>query len=750
MVASYSAVGRPVTREEGPDKVSGKAMYPADILMPGMLWGKILRSALPHAKIVHIDTSRAKRVPGVHTVLTGQDLPDRRVGRLLRDIPVLAKDRVLFVGEKVAAVAAEDPDAAEEALQLIDVEYEELPAVFDPLEAMKDTAPLLHEGLESYEGLPQPASTVRNVLAENTWTKGDVEQGFRESDHVFEHTFATQLMHQGYIEPHACVVSLDDSGRAQVWVNNKSPFMLRLQMSKVWDVPEEMIRVNPATIGGDFGGKGSFMDVPLCYYLASHSNRPVKMVMDYIQELMAGNPRHPSVVRMKTGVKSDGRLWAHQVAIVFNSGAYGAFKPRVYLMGANQAGGPYLIPNVHMDCYMVYTNNVPCGHMRSPAKPQVSFAVESHMDMMADKLGLDPYEFRLRNVLHDGDLSPAGDAWQEIRAEETLRGAAEAASWSNPSKKAHVGRGLAVSDQPPGAARSSATVSMDGRGKVTLSMAVWDTGTGAHTILRQVVAEQLGIPVEDVAMDVRDTDFVNFDAGVGGTWVTYTGGQAAHGAASELRTKLIALAAELFDCPEERIILEGGELHLDDGSGRRIPLREAASKAVEATGNPIEGQMTYAAERSQVTSYCAQIAEVEVDPETGQVQVNRIVTAHDVGTVLNPITHQGQIEGGLVQGLGYGIMEEMKSEDGRVSTLSMGDYKMPTIKDIPALETVLLESASGPAPYNSKGIGESSNIPVAGAIANAVYDAVGVRITDLPITAEKVLSALAEKRKRGI
>ena len=366
MVTPYSIIGKPVTRGEGPDKVSGKAVYPADIVLPGMLWGKVLRSPFPHARIVDIDTSRASCVPGVHAVLTGLDLPMRRVGRLLRDIPILARDRVLFVGEKVAAVAAEDPGVAEEALLLIDVKYEELPAVFDPLEAMSGPAPVLHEDMKSYEGLPQPVSAIPNVFSHNSWTKGDIDRGFRESDQVFEHSFTTQLMHQAYIEPHACVVKIDDGGRVDVWVNNKAPFALREQLAAAWGLSEDRIRLNPCSIGGDFGGKGSFMDVPLCYYLALHSIRPVKMVMDYLDELMAGNPRHPAVISLKTGVKNDGRLWARQARVVFNSGAYGAFKPRVFLRGADHSGGAYRIPNVHIDSYMVFTTSELSLH-RCPA-----------------------------------------------------------------------------------------------------------------------------------------------------------------------------------------------------------------------------------------------------------------------------------------------------------------------------------------------------------------------------------------------
>ncbi len=740
MVTSYSVIGQPVARGEGPEKVSGQSVYASDVNLPGMLWGKILRSPLPYARIVSIDTSRARALPGVHAVITGPDIPDRRVGRLLRDCPVLCRDKALFVGDKVAAVAAEDPDIAEEALLLIDVEYEDLSPVFDPEEAMTGDAPTLHEGMESYPGLPQPPSGINNVFAHNVWDKGDIEQGFAESDLIFEHTFTTQLHHQAYLEPHACVVDIDNDGRVQIWACNKGPFMLREQLSKVWDMPEANILVNPTNIGGDFGGKGSFMDIPLCYYLAQASGRPVKMVMDYVQELMAGNPRHPATITIKTGMKSDGRIWARQARCVFNSGAYGAFKPRVHLRGADHSGGPYRIPHVHIDSYMVYTNNIPCGHMRAPAKPQVAFAVESHMDLIAREMGMDPYEFRMLNVLQDGDSNPVGEEWENIRAGEVLQRAAEAAGWDTP-KAPNAGRGISISDQPPGSGMSSAEVRMDAEGRATLLMSLWDTGTGAHTVLRQMVAETLTIPIEDVGVVIRDTDAVGFESGPGGSRVTYTSGQSTVGAAEDLKEQLTVLAAEYMGASADTVTLQAGRFQSNKG-GRAMTLKDVAAQAVTALGNDLTAEKTYPSPPSEYTSYCAQVAEVEVDPETGEVKVTRFITAHDVGTVLNPVFHQGQIEGGVIQGLGYALMEEMETEEGRISNLSLGDYKIPTIKDVPELVTVLLEDGGGPAPFESKGIGESSNTPVAAAIANAVHDAIGAPLMQLPVTAERVLRAI--------
>ncbi len=744
MVTAFSAVGQSVTRGEGPDKVTGQARYTADVLLPGMLWGKVLRSPFPHARIVSIDTSKAKALPGVHAVVTGQDIPDRRVGRRLKDFPVLARDRVVFVGEKVAAVAAETPDIAEEALLLIDVEYEDLTAVFDPFEAMQPDAPVLHPDLASYIGLPAPASTIaeNNVFAHNVWSKGDIEQGFAEADLVFEHTFTTQMVHQVYIEPHACVAKVEEDGRVQMWINNKAPFTLRTQLAAAWDMPESNITLNVTSIGGDFGGKGDFMDGPLCYYLALHSGRPVKMVMDYIQEFLAGNPRHPTHITLKSGLKKDGTLVARQARVVFNSGASGAFKPGVFIRGADHVCGDYNIPHTRIDSYMVYTNTVPCGHMRSPGKPQVIYAVEAHTDMIARELGIDPYQFRMQNSLREGDSSPIGEEYEHIRATECLERAADASNWSAPKPGPYVGRGMAISDLPQGTGESTAKVVLDADGKATLMMSLWDTGTGAHTIFRQMVAEVLTIPVNRVEYLTQNTDAVPFDSGSGGSRVTYTSGPAVVGAANELRDRLIARAAELYSCSPDDVQLRDGNVITPSGP---VSVQQVAAQAFAADEEPLSGESTFASKPPEITSFCVQVAEVEVDPETGQVDVKKITTIHDVGTVLNPMAHQGQIDGGTIMGLGYATMEEMLVEDGRVNTLSMGDYKVPTIRDIPELVTVLLEPTPGPAPFESKGIGESANIPTAGAIANAVYDAIGVPITDLPITAEKVLAALKAK-----
>jgi CO/xanthine dehydrogenase Mo-binding subunit len=726
---AHRIVGQPIGKLEGIGKVSGQARYSGDVTLPGLVWGKALRSPLPHARIVRIDTSRARALPGVLAVLAAQDLPDILVGRRMFDMPMLARDRVRFVGEKVAVVAAADPDIAEEALALIDVEYEDLPAVFDPVDAIKAGAPVLHENPAAYEGAPaeRPHPNVQSVLR---FKLGDVEAGFGQADRIFEHTFRTQLDHQGYLEPHAGVVAIDDDNRIQVWASNKMPFRLKELLSHALKRPPEQIRVNLTPIGGDFGGKGSLMDLPLAYHLARVTGRPVKMVMRYAEELMAGNPRHPSVITMRTGVTRDGRIIARRVKALFNSGAYAAFKPApsVNLGGTGMGAGVYRIPNLLIEAFCIYSNNIPCGHARSPGEPQMVFAGESHMDMIARELGMDPADLRRKNLLRDGDHLANGHHLEHVRASDTLEAALKASHYAEPKPGPWIGRGMAMTHRHIGVGFTNARVRLETSGAVTLSIALPDTGTGAHLVLRQVVAEVLGVTLDEVEIEVATTDDFETDSGVGGSRVTHTGGRAAYHAAEKLKQQIESEASK-HGIP----------------AGSLAEIAQAAAK----DGRTLEASHFYDAKaHADVTSFTAQVAEVAIDPATGQVTVRHFTTAHDVGTIINPIGHQGQIEGGLIQGLGFALMEEMKTEDGRISTLSLGDFKLPTIQDIPPLTTVILQDQVGPGPFNAKAIGEGSISAVAPAIANAVADACGVRILDLPITAEKVYFALREKVAR--
>ena len=740
------AVGVPVPRVDGPGKVTGDASYAADVHAEGTLWAKPLRSPHAHAQILSIDTSRARAVPGVHAVVTGDDLPpNSRWGRKTVDVPLLAQGVVRFPGEQVAVVVADDEETAERAVALIDVAYEELPAVIDPEEAMLADATLIHPDVVTYDGLVKPLDAPSNVVCRMEWSKGDVEEGFKDAELIVENTYTTPKVHQGYIETHNQLVQVDADGRMHVWAPNKAPYTTRGQISRALDVPTDQIVFHPVTIGGDFGGKGSPMNIPLGYYLSKAAGgRPVRMALDYTEELLAGNPRHGSVMTVRTGVKRDGTIVAHDVRVVFDSGAYAGFKPAGFLPGAAGAGGPYRVPHARVTEYMVYTNTVPCGHMRGPGEPQGVFALESQIDEIASALGMDPIEFRLMNLVADREPTGLGHVFEQNRSDETVRAAIEASAYNAPKRTlpsgAVVGRGIAIGERSPGGGQNNARVSLEPDGSVVVHTPLFEQGAGAYTVVQQITAETMGLPADRVRIQVEETGMFESDSGVGGSRVTNVGSIAADLAVKEAQAELFKLAAELDNWPEEQLAVEGDVIVRTD-TGESQPWKALLVR----TGEPVTGEATATAGRDgpRVTGYTAQIAEVAVDPETGRVQLLKLTTAHDTGRIVNPMGHQGQIYGGAMMGIGYGLLEELKAEDGRISTLSFADYKIPNIADIPELETVILRTeGTGVGPYNIKAIGESPNAPTAAAIANAVADAVGVRIRDLPVTAEKVYAAL--------
>jgi len=754
-MTTLRTVGKSIPRLDGIDKVLGRTKYAADLELPGMLWGKTLRSPHPHARIVHVDTSRARRIPGVHAVVTARDIPERLIGLVIWDMPVLARGKVRFIGERVAAVAAETPEIADEALLAIEVEYEELPAVFEALEAMEVGTPLVHEDPTSYETPPRPAAGTpkffrymgtplplepgTNVNSHVYWEKGDIEAGFREAHHIFEHTFVTQRVHQTYLEPHSCVVWIDEETQAHVWASNKSPFYIRRMTAHATDVPREQITVYPGAVGGDFGGKSSPMDAPLAYILAKASGRPVKMVMTYIEEFTAANPRHPVTVTLRSGVTSDGRLTACHAKAYLNSGAYVGPGAGHGLPLISDAAGVYRTPNVRIDSCSVYTNSVPSGSFRGVGQPQVVFAVESHLDMIAKALGLDAVELRKQNLVRGGDTSPVGEAWQDIRAAETLQAAAEAIKWWDPKPGPNTGRGLSISEHHAIGGQTSATVKLTSDGAVTVLTPAPDQGAGLYLVLRQMVAELLTVPVEMVNVRSQDTSAAPPDTGViGGSRATHVVGHVTSRAAQQLREKLITIASERFGCQPGQVRLQDGSFEHD---GKRLTMADVAA---EAPPEAVTGFFDGFIEEPEVTGFCVQAAEVEVDTETGQVHVRRLVSAHDVGTIINPIAHQGQVEGAVVQALGFAVMEEMQTSEGRITSTTFGDYKIPSVKDVPPLETVLLDPEGGTGPFQAKAIGEHPLANIAPAIANAISDAVGARIQSLPITSEKVYRALRQ------
>ena len=743
-MSDYYAVGKSVSRVDALAKVTGEALYTADVMLPGMLYGTAKRSPYPHARIARINTQRAEALAGVKAVITAQDVPGVLIGLKLRDLPILAREQVRFVGEKVAAVAAVDEETAREAVELIDVEYEELPGLTDVKEAMKEGSVLVHENLHAYAGLPKPVKNT-NIFLHETYAKGDSAQGFAQADMVFEHTFTTPEVHQGYMETHAALVDISGDGSITVWSSDKVPFRVRSLMAEIIGLPITRVRVIPSFVGGDFGGKGMIFDEPLCYYLARKAGRPVKMVMSRQEEFLAGSPRHASTIRLKAGVKKSGELVAWEANAIYDSGAYAGYKPQVGLGGTKKLGGTYRIPHVRIDGYYVYTHTLPCGHCRAPGDPQASFAVESFMDMIAAGLKLDPFRLRWLNALNEGDLSPTGEPWKGINLKEVMDAAVKASGWGKPKLNPHYGIGIACAERPTGTGESSAVVIVNGDGSLNIISGSSDPGTGARTVLCQIAAEVLKVPMEQITINLVDTDSAPYDQGAGGGRTTFVAGQSVYRAALEVKRELIASAAKILKCPQEQaqdlIEVRDGSLFLKSDPSKKVSYSQAVR---DTKKSQIMAEETFACNEMEDTCFATHIAEVQVDPERGYVEVKRVTAAHDIGFAINPAAAEGQIEGGIVQGVGFALLEEMQRSEGKVVNLTLADYKLCTSRDAPEIVTLLIEGAPGAGPFHAKSIGELPTCPIAPAVANAVFDAIGVRISDLPITGEKIVKSLKE------
>jgi CO/xanthine dehydrogenase Mo-binding subunit len=514
---------------------------------------------------------------------------------------------------------------------------------------------------------------------------------------------------------------------------------LRDQLGAAFGVAAEKFLVHPCNIGGDFGGKGDFMDVPVAYLLSRQSGRPVKMVMDYQAEFLAANPRHASIVKVKSGVTKDGRILAHRMEFVFDSGAYGAFKPIGYLFGAHEAAGPYRMDNVLIEEKIVYTNKVPCGHMRAPGDPQGVFANESQIDLIAKELRMDIARFRRINLMQDGDESPVGRKISHIKARESLDRLLRASKYHGP-KKANVGRGLALIQWLALGGECSVFVRIDEKGTITIASAMADQGAGAGTVLRQIVADELQVNEHAITLETLDTANAPADTGVGASRATRTYGNACYDAVIKAKQELFSVAAQILSAAQSELTISKGGVA---SKHKRISFGEI----MRAKGAAIVVEGRYQNhEIGPQASMCAQMAEVEVDPESGAIKLRRFVTVHHTGKVLNPLLHDGQIDGSIVMGVGYALTEEMLFAEGKVASLHFGDYKIPTIRDIPRLDKIVVETSVGRGPYNSMSIGETPIITVAPAIANAIHDAIGVRIKSLPMTAEKILLGLRKSK----
>ena len=711
---------RPERRVDGEAKTTGAAKYTADLDLPGALQAAFVRSPYQHARVVSVDLSRARGLAGVRAVLAGADVRGQRLGRRLQDWPVLCWDRVLFIGDRVAAVAADTRELAEEAVRLIAVEYEELPALLDLDDALRAGAPVLHPDAATYRFLEgrgeRPSVPHPNHQGHVTESHGDVGAAFARAARIFEHEFTTPRIHQAALEPRAAIVWLEGD-RVRVVSTNKAPFNLRDQMAATLGLARERIVVDNGTIGGDFGGKGLSTDEFVLYHLAKATGRPVRAITRYADELTTTNPRHSSRIRLRTGVDAEGRIVAHESFALFDGGAYAAGKPTVRLLvegGVSTLEG-YRVPAARHEAATVYTNQVPGGHMRAPGQPQNVFASESHLDLIARELGLAPLELRRRNVARAGDPTTTGEPWHGPDLAGLLDRAATEIGADAPRLP---GRGIGFALGVRHVGRGSTTISLrlDRDGTIEARTGVGDQGGGQHTLIQRIVAATLGVDPLTVRVRRLSTEGPQ-DPGIGGSRVTPVHGGAALAAARALKVKL------------------GGRSVAD------------AARALSA-GEGLEVSAKFDATAADHGA-CAHAIEVAVDGETGMVRVLRAVLAIDVGRVINPVALRGQLEGGFVYGLGQALTEDLALSDGRVRAANLGDYKLPTIADVPPLRIVHLSDDHGSGPYGARSAGELVNPGVPAAVANAVHDASGARVQTLPITAERVWRILRRAKPAG-
>jgi CO/xanthine dehydrogenase Mo-binding subunit len=777
---ALTTIGRPVPRIDARGKVEGRTEYTVNVELPGMLTARALRSPLPHARIARIDASAARALPGVAAVVTGEDLPELGIEYLIgpayRDQAPVAVGKVRFVGDIVAAVAARDRDTAEEALRLIQVEYEELPAVFDVREAMRPGAPAVHDSVlisSSFADLMEVlGSTGRLEIAANTCfhytlRRGNVEEGFAASDEIFDDVFTSPATQHCDMEPHATVAAWDSEGRLNVWSATQSPSYVRSMLAGVFHLPEAKVRVLVSYLGGGFGSKLYMKLEPLVALLARRAGRPVKMVLAREEEF-ATITKHGVTVRLRTGVKRDGTLRVRTCEVLWDTGAYADIGPRIVYKSGYTAGGPYRIPNITIDSYCVYTNRPPAGALRGFGISQLVWAYESQMDIIARRLGMDPVRIRQLNLLEEGDIQATGTMMENIGLQDCLREASRAVGWGaapapeGPGAAAQAparrrGRGIACALKAViTPSISVATVQMNGDGSVSVMTSTVDMGQGSNTILSQIAAEELGIPVDRVAIVHPDTDVTPYDLLTAGSRSTFHMGNAVRLAAQEVRGELFAMARKLLgDYPEE-FDLWDGRVAARGRPDKVVTLQDLFLSRFGMPAGNVVGRgvfQTHHDKADPVTGQCPNITaywmlgcsavEVEVDTETGQVRILRMVTAVDVGRPLNvPLVRQ-QITGAAVLGVGQTMLEHLVLDGGQIVNGNLADYHIPSFLDLPdEMAPIIVEVPHKEGPYGAKGIGETGVMSVSPAVANAIADACGVRVKDLPLTAERVFALL--------
>jgi CO/xanthine dehydrogenase Mo-binding subunit len=763
-----SGLGENFPRVDGPAKLRGWAQFTADVEMPGMVYAKVLRSSYPHARLTRVDGSRAKKLPGVVAVLTRDDLKGMNAyfGPVVKDQAVVAVDRVRYVGDIIAAVAAVEKDIAEEALELIAVDYEPLAAVFDPAEAVKPGAPILHiESARSETRLDRAQFQFEknsNVLSVYHAEQGDVAVGFKAADEIFEDVYSSQKIQHGHIEPHAALAYWEPGGKLVIYTSTQNPSSIRAQLAELFDLPQSKVRVIVPYVGGGYGGKVHPRLEPLTAALARQAHRPVQWVLTR-EEVFLTAHCHASVVKIKTGVKRDGTIIARQVEGIYDTGAYALTGPSTTKNGGEVAGGPYRIAHQDLTTYCVYTNTPPTGPYRGFGVPQVCWAYESQMDDIARRLGIDPLELRLKNLVQEGDVFVTGDKLVSVGIAKCLKGAAEAVGWKGkeeqgsrePSGKVR-GKGLAVmikTTMTP--SNSSALVRLNADGSAVLLTSSVEIGQGTQTSLAQIVAEELGISPERVSVTFPDTDVTPFDQSTSSSRTVFTMGGAARQAAEQVRRQLLEIGANVLEADVEDLELVEGNMQVKGAPDKKKSISQlfqarygaavgsmAASYDSQTSGGVDARTGKGKASAFFFLSACA--AEVEVDTETGKVTIEQVVSAVDAGKAVNPRQCHMQNEGSMIMSLGSALFEEMVFDNGQPINSTFLEYMPPSMEDHPRrFESVLVETPHPEGPFGAKGVGEAALGPVEPAIGNAVANALGgIRLRDLPLRPDRVLAGL--------
>ena len=753
----FSVVGHRVTRVEGYEKVTGEARYVGDLQLPGMLIGRILRSPYPHARILNIDTSKAEKLRGVKAVVTAEDTVKRPWGAFFADQYPLSVGKVRYVGEEVAAVAALDPDVAEEALNLIEVEYEELPAVFDAEEAMQEGAPLVHEG------------KARNIAMTIDVERGSVERAFAESDVIVEDTFESIPQWHCAIETIGSVADYAPNGKYTIHMNTQTLFSARMRVAAALGVRETDVRIIQAAVGGGFGGKSCDDNNPIvAAILARKARKPVKVINSREEEFLAGSrPRVNMKTWIRMGFKKDGQIRAKHLRIIADNGAYSGKAPAITGVAALRHDTCYKYSDVKTQAYLVYTNKIPTGAFRGFGNPSAEWAVEQAIDEAAHELGIDPLEIARVNAVEPGYVSPHGNRVTSCELKQCIDMAEKMMDWKQKRavKKPQTGLGLACTVHVSGKRHfgdydgSSATIKINEDGKALILSGEGEVGQGAATALCQIAAEELGIPMEDVEFSQADTDLTTFCLGAFGSRLTYVAGNAVKDAAAKAKQQILEMASEMLEASPDDLMVEGGKVYVKGAEAKAVTVADVArARLFRRSGAPIVASGSFDADsvlpdetrygnESGAYNFACQAAEVEVDTETGQVKVLKYVAASDCGTVINPIGAEGQVEGSVAQGLGYALIEGLRMEEGRPINPNFSDYRLPSMRDMPALAHAFAKSYEPTGPFGAKGLGELGMDPTAAVISNAIFDAVGVRVRTLPITPEKVLKALTEKGK---